>query len=204
MVPRIAPKVSRVHYEPNNFEKMNVRATAQLLDSPVGAGVSAYASLGALPEDAAATGRWVGQISELFASFNGVRQRERKVGGSFKVAATVSSGQTELWERMKEEMLHWIFLKSRNLTLIETWVQTIIAFLLLMKDLLGEGHTYFPAGHVNQDPMRILLGHLHNPSAAEFSMAFLTALVKSVTGTGKKKKNCKDDDTIQLVHLEAL
>jgi len=35
-------------------------------------------------------------------------------------------------------------------------------------------------------------------------MAFLTALVKSMTGTGKKKKNCKDDDTIQLVHLEAL
>jgi len=210
VAPRIAPKVNLTHCSLNTFQRMSVPLAAQLFDHPVAAGVATYASLGRLPQEAAATALWVERISTFFESFNGVALREREDGDSFKVAVTESSGHEELWVKMIEEMQQWTFLNAPNLPFVDSWIQTTSAFLHLWADLKTEGHAHFPVGHANQDGlenffslMRILLGHLHNPSAAEFPWAFITALVNAFTGTGKKK-NCKDDDAIVLVHFQAL
>jgi len=157
-------------------------------------GVTTYASLVRLPQETAATALWVKRICTFFESFNGVALRELKDGVSFKVDVTESIDHEELWLEI-EEMRQWTF-NAPNLPFANSWNQTTSASLHLWADLNSEGHTYFPVGHANQDGlenlsilMRILLSHLHNPSAAEHPWTFITALVNALSSTGKKK-NC--------------
>jgi len=114
-------------------------------------GVTTYASLGRLPQEAAATALSAKRICTFFESFNGVALRELKDGVSFKVAVTESIDHEELWLKMME-MRQWTF-NAPNLPFADSWNQTTSASLHLSADLKSEGHTHFPVG----TPTRIAL-----------------------------------------------
>jgi len=209
--PRIAPKITEEHVKVGPFSIMNVELAAQVFRNTVAKGIMSYVAVGILPPAAKATADHCRDMNDLFDSFNGVKDSPRQEGESYKVALTDESGHLELWEKMRKQLTGWTFVNSKNIQFVDSWIMTIDAFRLLWTDLKAEGRKFFPVGHGNQDPMenffsvfRGLLGHDHNPSAAEFAHGFIIAIVNSVSGSGSKKKNCKDDDAINLVPLQVL
>ena len=110
MTPRMAKKITKTHPNPNNFEKMSVPLASQLLSNTTAIGVLVYAMLGELPPEAAATGKFVAKINDLFDSWNGIEVIDNPETDMFKCACTDKSHHEALWEEMYEEMAHWDFI----------------------------------------------------------------------------------------------
>lgn len=211
---RLAPRVTRIHIEPNNFQKQNVALATQLLSAHVAAGMCAYIRMGALSEEAMPTVDFIAFMNDRFDSFNGTKPPTADDLAMdpppYKTAVTPETKHVELWKAFLEEMEGWHFEGSRNLGFHKRWCMTIRSLLELWDDFQQAGRTYFPVGHCNQDceenafsRIRLLGGHRHNPSCKEFCPAFSALLLTCLTAT-IKGKNCKDDGCLNLLNLEAL
>ena len=190
--PRIAPKVTKTHLDPNTFQTMNVGMMAELLSGRVGAGVVACALCGKLPKEAVATGKFIGELNDFFDSWNGIAEPEEHPTTTMKTAVTSQTKHIELWNRMYHQISNWKFINSANLTFPKHFLMTIRSAINLWHAFQKEGRTYFPIGHMNQDSLENFFstvrwngGHCHNPSAKEFVPAFVTSLVNMLTTTVK-------------------
>jgi hypothetical protein len=67
---RIAPKLTKSHLQPTNFEKMRVKFATQVLSASVAAGLETYILLGSLPQKAIGTKDFVARFDKLFDLFN--------------------------------------------------------------------------------------------------------------------------------------
>ena len=75
---RMAPKLTRGHFELTSFSKMRVKTAAQVLSHTVAAGIYTYTSVGKMPAEAAYTAEFVQRIDKLFDSFNCRSFKEKK------------------------------------------------------------------------------------------------------------------------------
>lgn len=207
---RLAPKITYGHLVLNNFNKMNVALATQVLSKSVGAGVQTYASLGVLPPEAMATGKFCEEMNDLFDSLNGKELKEDPEPGDFKCAVTETSSHLELWATTLRDMESWEFLGGDRVQVLRNFRMDLRAFTMLWQDLRAEGHTHFPVGAVNQDceenlfsRLRWFMGHTGNLSAEEFTSSFLRAFVVNITAASKGK-NCRDDGAMFLVSMEEL
>lgn len=67
---RLAPKLTDVHVNPNNFQKMKVKLAAQILSATVSAAFNTYISLGILPAEASFTAEFIDRFNKLFDILN--------------------------------------------------------------------------------------------------------------------------------------
>lgn len=210
MRPRIAKKITKTHLDPNNFEKMNVELAGQLFSSTVAVGVLVYAMLGGLPPDAVTTGNFLELINNLFDSCNGIDHIENPEEEQYKCAVSENSHHITLWDKMDEEMANWHFVGSKNLQFPQNWRMTLKAFKHLWYDLKAEGRTHMPVGHINSDciennngQIRLHGGPRRNPSVRDFPAAFAATLINNLT-TSVKGKNCRDENSLNIINLQHL
>ncbi|KAE8741803.1 hypothetical protein FOCC_FOCC012664 [Frankliniella occidentalis] len=208
--PRLAPKVTQRHANPNNFEKMNVGMAVRLFSPAVSSGMHTHIMRGSLPPEAAATAKFSENLFKFFQSFQGILYNEAPESTDLGCALTDNSGHIEFWIKMVNEMEDWDFLGGDRIQVIRNWRSTVIAFLELWDGLKKSGFLYLPVGHVNQDceenffsGMRFNGGHRFRPSAQDIPSAFLRSFVKFLT-TESKGKNCRDDEAVNLFDLEEL
>lgn len=210
MKPRLVKKVTRTHLQPNTFQRMSVPLAAQLLHKKVAAGIMAYATFGALPVEAMPTATWLERVSNLFQSHNGIDYVENPDPDNFRCAFTDFSPHLELWEKMYQEMQGWKFIGSRNIKFVESWLMTLKSHLHLWLRLKEEGYLYLPLGSMTQDCLenfysffRKLGGHRHNPAPKDLPATFAAAMT-NLLATSVKGKNCRDDNALNLLHLQTL
>lgn len=67
---RMAPKLTKSHIEPTNFEKMRVYLATQVISNTVGAALDTYIQVGALPPSAQATSDIICTFDKLFDLLN--------------------------------------------------------------------------------------------------------------------------------------
>lgn len=85
---------------------------------------------------------------------------------------------------MHDEMKGCHFLGSERVQVMKNWRRAMLALSMLWQDLQDEGYDYFPVGAINHDclenynsTMRVVEGHRHNPSVADFPSTFFTGLI---------------------------
>ncbi|KAK3914839.1 Transposable element P transposase, partial [Frankliniella fusca] len=208
--PRLAPKVTQRHADPNNFEKMNVGMAVRLFHPDVSSGIQTHILRGSLPPEAAATGKFCEKIYKFFQSFQGINYDENPQPMDFSCALSDLTSHREFWIEMINDMQRWEILGSDRVKVIRNWTMTVVAFLHLWDSLKISGFCYLPVGHVNQDceenffsGLRFNGGHRLNPSATDVPSAFLRSFVKFLT-TESKGKNCRDDEAVNLFDFEEL
>lgn len=64
--PRIAPKITDAHLNPNKFQTMNVGMALELLSGRVDAAVTAYAMCGKINPYAVHTEKFIGELNIFF------------------------------------------------------------------------------------------------------------------------------------------
>ena len=81
---------------------------------------------------------------------------------------------------------------------------------LLCEDLKAAGNDFLPVGSLTQDclenffsTLQDTAGHRDNNTCSEFPSAFASALVRCLTRS-VKGKNCRDDNALNLLHLQQL
>lgn len=151
MQPRLAPKVTKKHINPNNFDKMSVGRACQLFSQSTASGVMSYTVVGALPPEAMATGRFCEKNNNFWDSFQGLEYKPNPDAGDLKCAITANSAHLQLWADVFEEMEGWTFLGSERVQVMKNWRRTMRALAILWDDLQQEGYEYFPVGAINQD-----------------------------------------------------
>ena len=208
--PRIAKKVTEVHLNPTSFQKMNVGIAKQLLSRKVASGISICALLNYMPPEAHHTAAFLEKISDLFDSQTGTEVVKDPLPNQFKCALTATSGHLRLWNEMYAEIQQWQFPGSKNLQFPDNWLLTLRATAHLWSDLQKENHEYLIPGNLISDPienlncqLRDLAGPKRTFTIKEFPPIFSSALVNSLT-TSARGKNCKDDNALNLLHLQTL
>ncbi|KAK3926177.1 Transposable element P transposase [Frankliniella fusca] len=208
MTPRLVKNITETHLNPNTFQKMSVPLAAQLLNRKIAAGIMVY-SLFSLPQEATYTAKFCERIHNFFDSWNGIVVDDENTE-TYKKAFTDNSGHLKLWEEMYEEIKHWTFIGSTNLQFPRNFLIAMQAVSQLYFDLKSEGYEFLPVGHINQDclenffsVLRALGGHRHTIALNEVPSLFASALIRNLT-TSVKGKNCRDDNALNLVHLQAL
>jgi hypothetical protein len=111
---------------------------------------------------------------------------------------------------MYNEMASWRFLGATNLKFVGSWRMTLRGKALLWLDLQAEGYTYLPVGNLTSDcienfnaSLRDVGGHRHNPSCKDLPSTFGAAMTNQLSNS-MKGKNCRDENSLNLIHLQGL
>lgn len=67
---RLTPKLTEVHVNPNNFQKMKVKLATQVLSAILSAAFNTYISLGVLPLKTTFTAEFIERFNKLFDILN--------------------------------------------------------------------------------------------------------------------------------------
>ena len=116
----------------------------------------------------------------------------------------------KFWNEMFTEINHWDFIGSKNLQFPQNYKISLRATALLWQDFKNEGKEFLPVGVFNQDclenfnsQLRNDGGHRKNPCVRDFPATFATSSINLIT-VRVKGKNCRDENSLNLVHLEQL
>lgn len=88
---RVIPRVTKAHMEAKGLSAMRVKLAAQVLSHSVAAGLCLLTATKHLPPEAAFTAEFIGQIDELFDSFN-----SRSIAHTKEFAAAVSKNSNHV------------------------------------------------------------------------------------------------------------
>ncbi|KAL7289993.1 hypothetical protein TKK_0015725 [Trichogramma kaykai] len=202
---RAAPKLSKRHIEPNNFEKMKVSLAVQVFSHSVGAALMAATmnrDVGLNNTDleiAGATSDFC--INRIFDCLNA-----RTSADSNPYRRGLSSKSTIVEDELKKS-LAWLKLiyDPTKSPAFSNLILTINGILLLWDRLKAEGVSYLLTSHLNQDKLenffgfvRERCGYNNNPTLTQCVKniqyaVLVTVLMPAVGG------NCESDDARLLI-----
>uniref|UniRef100_A0ABD2XIE7 Transposable element P transposase n=1 Tax=Trichogramma kaykai TaxID=54128 RepID=A0ABD2XIE7_9HYME len=204
---RAAPKLSKRHIEPNNFEKMKVSLAVQVFSHSVGAALMAATmnrEVGLNNTDleiAGATSDFCSRIDRIFDCLNA-----RTSADSNPYRRGLSSKSTIVEDELKKS-LTWLKLiyDPTKSPAFSNLILTINGILLLWDRLKAEGVSYLLTSRLNQDKLenffgfvRERCGYNNNPTLTQCVKniqyaVLVTVLMPAVGG------NCESDDARLLI-----
>ena len=151
-----------------------------------------------LPQEALYSANFILDVSNLFDYFQGT-----------KLAPALA--HVEIWKKALEKIPLWKFIDApRPLPFLRSWQITLYAAIQLWEDMQEEGRAHLSIGSLTQDPLENFFsrarskgGHRLTMACKEFTDCFTKVLVNDLTRT-PKGKNCRDDNTVNLLLLEPL
>lgn len=207
---RCAPKLTRSHIYPNNFEKMKVNIAVQILSHTVASGMNLYMSLGLLPNDALGTIEIIGKFNNLFDMLN---SSSTDVKSDFRKVFEGTAFQNEYLESaiVFFQNLKIINPKGEDVTsksrFKKCWLITLRGIKKLWEKLSAVGFKYLKTKRLNTDCLENFFGGIRqqggncvNPTAIQFERAFRKLFTLNYLHS--KNMNCKDDLDELLVTLE--
>lgn len=203
---RLAPKLTKSHIDPTNFERMKVKYATQVMSATVAAGLETYISLGRLPIEAMDTVEFISKFDKLFDMFNSSKISTPK---KHNKAFTGDSFQINFLHQMKEllEGLK-VFKNERDVTkytkFINGWLISINSLLKLWVLLKTHNFTFLLTRRLNQDCLENFFGCIRqqsgnaiNPTPTQFIKAFEKLFYLKLLQS--KNTNCQEDLTSMLV-----
>lgn len=200
---RVAPRLSKAHLETKKFSSMKVKLAAQVLSHSVAAGICLLSTLGQVSSDATFTADFIGQMDELFDSFNSTSLTHSKPMAS---ALTHTSNHIDMWKSKIQFIKSWHFINSEGRYVRAAckngWILTINAIIQLWEFLKNQGFQFLLTKRLNQDCLENVFslirskgGFRANPDCCQFLSAFLTLIIFNLIKP-INFSNCENDDNL--------
>lgn len=213
---RSAPKISDVHIDPKDREKMKVRYAAEILSATIARSLNDHVQQGLLEKSASHTAEFISNIDNLFDVFN-----SKEIIHDFKKFNSAYCGavyQVEFLEYMKNyiEELDVINCEGKIITgrfkFLNGWKHNINAIIQLWQSFDNDidNISHILTRRINQDPLENFFGAIRSaggnnqtPSCGDFTNHFkklaFNCLFKHSDG------NCEADlDSLLLTELEKI
>lgn len=196
----VAPRLTKAHMETSGLSSMHVNLAAQILNHSVAAGICLLTATGQLPPSATFTSDFVGQMDELFDSFNSRSEFNAK---RYASAVTNNSNHIEMWKSKLKWIKSWQFKKHDNKNITPAckkgWLLTINTTIQLWEYLQKEGQQFLLTNRLNQDclensfsSIRRMGGFRDNPDCAQFESAMRSVMTHNLLKSSSLS-NCEDD-----------
>lgn len=206
MMNRLAPKLTKSHLEPTNFEKMKVKLATQVISNTVAASLETYVHLKELPETAMATVELIAKFDKLFDIFNSsTLSSPKKFNNPFK-------GDTYQLNFLKEMKIYlqqlkvYKGLKRIKVKFINCWIISINSLIGLWELLQSEGFSFLFTRKITQDSLENFFGRIRqqsgnaiNPTPIQFTRAFRKLFILNYIHS--KSMNCEKDFGVFLTSL---
>lgn len=206
---KAAPKLSKIHIEPNNFQRMKVKYAAQVFSNRVAAGMCTQISAGMLPTEAIGTIDFIDHCDKLFDILNSSSVNNPKEYGTVFIG---SKKQIEFLEKMK------VFLKSMKVVnktshvkvkCFDYWQITITGIIQLWEKLKSHNFPHLKTRRINQDCVENFFGSIRqqggnclNPTPIQFTRAFKKLLSTRLL-EHSDTQNCAPDNDEMLSAIGA-
>ena len=200
---RMAPKLSKGHFDLDSFSKMRVRKAAQVLSYTVAAGIYTYTSMEKLPAEAAYTAEFIEKIDKLFDAFNCRCFKEKKV---LKRPVSKSSGHVSFLNSCVPWLKSLQIVGAKNVLCIKGWILNIACLLKLWEEMkLRDDIKFLLTGRFNQDVVENMFstirrkgGWRDNPAASEFRFAYRMVMVAELIKPALSSNCAHDTDQFML------
>lgn len=206
---RTAPKLTDIHINPNNFQRMKVKYATQIFSKSVSAGMTTLISLGSLSTAATFTAEFIERFNTLFDILNSSKLYS---SDSNKQAFTNSREQATFLNETKDFLQRLKVIRksdrkdiTNTIKSIKCWIITINSVMQLFEYLQQQSSnsiTFLLTRRLNQDCLENFFGVIRsqngnacNPTPIQFYYAFKKhfSVEYSKIDTG----NCAaDEDTI--------
>lgn len=176
----MAPKLSKYHIEPNNFQRMKVKYAVQVFSNRVAAGMCTQMSCGFLPSEAVGTIDLIGPFDKLFDILNSSTINSPKEYGK---VFTGSKKQIKYLEEMLFFLEHINVYNANGLHVkvkcLKSWQITIRSIMQLWDKLKSCNFPFLQTRRINQDCLENFFGTIRqqggncfNPTPIQFMRAF--------------------------------
>ncbi|CAH2104760.1 unnamed protein product [Euphydryas editha] len=198
---RLAPKLTDIHINPNNFQKMRVKVATQVLSRTVASAINTYVDLNLIEVDARDTTDFVNKINNLFDLLNSSKLRSPN---KYKRAFSGENYQIEFLEQMLTFFRNLKLIRSdgqKDVTNIMNFINgfqvSIKSLLNLHEDLKSEDVKFIFTRRLNQDclenffgKVRQAGGNCQEPTCRQVSITFKKMFVTNIL---KKPQNTNCD-----------
>ena len=203
---RLAPKLTRAHFDLTDISKMKVKLATQILSHSVYAGLRTMIDLNKMPAEAIGTANFVKYCNDLFDLLN--------ISVPHDPLNTLKSGNFIFQNRgriiqYKEWIKSWKCLDGSRLPdCIRGFILTLEGLSRLIGDLEHEGYRYVLTRKLQQDSLEHYFGYQRarvsngdNPTAEQFTQnfktLFLIRLMKNIEGS-----NCEFQGSNDLLQIQ--
>ena len=203
---RLAPKLTRCHFDLTDISKMKVRLATQILSHSVYAGIKTLIDLKKMPPEAIETANFVKYCNDMFDLLN--------ISVPYDPLNALKSGNSIFRNReriiqYKDWIRTWKCIDGARLPdCIRGLILTLEGLSRLIGDLEHEGYRYVLTRKLQQDSLEHYFGYQRsritngeNPTAEQFTQNFKTLfiirLMKNIEGS-----NCEFQDSNDLLRMQ--
>lgn len=208
---RLAPKLTKSHINPTNFERMRVKLATQVISNSVVCGLETYVNLGALPESASGTIHLLSTFDKLFDIFNSSNLKSTKLFNKpFRGDDHQIKFLNDTLQFLNKINVHNTS-KNKNVSVkfIKCWQISINSLLQLWQTLKSRGFKFLFTRRLNQDCLENYFGFIRqqhgncvNPTPIQFTRAFKKSFVMNFIHTDDM--NCIEDFDSVITELSDL
>lgn len=209
---RMAPKLTDIHINPNNFQRMKVKYAAQIFSRSVSVGMNTSISLGSLSATAMFTAEFIERFNKLFDILNSSKLYSADLN---KQAFTNTKEQISFLNEIKDFLQRVKIVRTNgkdttnSIKSLKCWIITINSVIQLFEYLEQSPISikYLLTRRLNQDCLENFFGVIRsqngnacNPTPIQFYHGFKKHF--SVEYCKVNTGNCAADDDIMLTKCQ--